>query len=481
MGYHLDLMERREFLKLLAGSIATLSLPAPSFAVESLKGGVLPLKSSGKDLHPAKANSVILIWLAGGMPHTDTFDPKKYQPFEKGVDSRKVISTFPTINTSVDNIKISAGLENIASVMHKGAIIRSLQGVDLGPVLHTRHQYHWHTGYIPPQTVHAPHLGAWISRVLGPKNNYAPLFVEIGQGFDFTGVEEVRAFFTGGFLGSEFSPLHIFDPKAAMQTLSPPRNLGKDGLKRRFEILKNIKERLNINEEISDHHRSSIYQSFERAEKLLFSPALKAFQLEDEPIESYKQYDTGRFGLGCLLARRLIEAGTRFVEVTSDYVPFGTWDTHKDGHARTVQLKKLVDQPIAKLISDLEERDLLKETLVIIASEFSRVAGRNPGKDKNNSSNMSIQNTTQYGLHRHFIGGASAVMFGGGVKVGQVVGETRDEFPCDVVGDTHSVSDFHATLYHLLGIPPDFGYEIEERPFYVTKDGKGRVIQGLVA
>ena len=126
-------------------------------------------------IHPvAKADSCILIWMAGGMAAPDTFDPKRYFPFEKGLEVNKILSTFPAIDTNVDGLQISEGLENIAQVMDRGTLIRSAVQPDLGSILHSRHQYHWHTGYVPPITVAAPHLGAWMAKVLGPKNEVVP-------------------------------------------------------------------------------------------------------------------------------------------------------------------------------------------------------------------------------------------------------------------------------------------------------------------
>ena len=118
----------------------------------------------------ASADALIVLWMAGGMAQTETFDPKRYTPFEPGVRTEKVLSTFPSIDTAVDNIKFSQGLERVARVIDRGAVIRTFQGADLGFILHSRHQYHWHTGYVPPQTVAMPHLGAIISKTLGPRS-----------------------------------------------------------------------------------------------------------------------------------------------------------------------------------------------------------------------------------------------------------------------------------------------------------------------
>src|SRR5207248_1295781 len=154
----------------------------------------------------ATADTLIVLWMAGGMAHTETFDPKRYTPFEVGMDPNGVLSTFPAIATAVDGIKFSQGLEKIAAVMDRGALIRTYTAADLGKILHSRHQYHWHTGYAPPQTVAAPHLGSVVARTLGPKNDAVPAFIDIEQRFDVGENEELKAFHTAGFLGSEFGP-----------------------------------------------------------------------------------------------------------------------------------------------------------------------------------------------------------------------------------------------------------------------------------
>ena len=122
----------------------------------------------------------------------------------------------------------------------------------------------------------------------------------------------------------------------------------------------------------SDYHHESMLRAVENAHRLLNSQDRDAFDLTREPKQIYDRYNTGRFGLGCLLARRLTEAGARFIEVTTEYVPFVHWDTHENGHTTLARMKKEIDRPIAQLILDLEQRGLLERTLVVIASEFSR-------------------------------------------------------------------------------------------------------------
>src|SRR5918994_1489544 len=171
------------------------------------------------------ADTLIVLWMGGGMAHTETFDPKRYTPFERGLRPEQVLSTFPSIDTAVDRIRFSQGLEGIASVMDRGTLIRSYTAGDLGFILHSRHQYQWHTGYAPPQTVAAPHIGAVIARTLGPRNEAMPPFINIGQRFDVGEGEELKAFHTAGFLGSEYGPFNIAYPDQATAAVRPPAGM----------------------------------------------------------------------------------------------------------------------------------------------------------------------------------------------------------------------------------------------------------------
>src|SRR5579872_6157750 len=208
---------RRDFLRgMSAAALATLAASEPR-----------PLHAAEKVEHPkATADTCILLWMAGGMAAPETFDPKRYTPFEVGVPSERILCTFPSIDTVVDRIKISEGLENVAGVMDRATLIRSHVVADLGNILHSRHQYHWHTGYVPPQTVAAPHIGSWIARLLGPRNPAMPAFINIGQRLDGVGEsEELKAFTTAGFLGSEYGPFNLPYPDDAIQAVRPPRGM----------------------------------------------------------------------------------------------------------------------------------------------------------------------------------------------------------------------------------------------------------------
>jgi len=223
----------------------------------------------------------------------------------------------------------------------------------------------------------------------------------------------------------------------------------------------------------------------ENAYRLLNSPAVKAFDLSLEPKDVYAKYNTSNFGLGCLLARRLTEFGARFIEVHYEYVPFGHWDTHDNGHKRLADMKKSIDMPIAQLVRDLEERKLLDRTLIVLASEFSRdplVEGK-PDKPVQSQVDTPAKMTHEkhYGMHAHLTSAGSVLLFGGGIKKGCLYGKTADEHPCTTIEKPVEIPDLHATLYHAMGISPKQSYEVEQRPFYVTEDGKGKPIMELFA
>jgi uncharacterized protein (DUF1501 family) len=432
------------------------------------------------------ADAIVVLWMGGGMAQTETWDPKKYTPFEPGVRTEQVLSTFPAIDTVVDNIKISQGLERMARVMDRGAIIRTFQGADLGFILHSRHQYHWHTGYIPPQPMAMPHLGAVIARTLGPKNPTVPPFISIGQNLEI-GAESaaVKAFHTAGFLGTEFGPFLITNPADAAAAVRPPAELGSERFRSRRQLYEKLLAEEPVYQYGSDYQRESLVRSLDAADQLLTSPSAKAFDLSLEPKKTFDTYNTGRFGQGCLLARRLVEAGARYVEVTTEYVPFRYWDTHENGHERAKEMKQVIDAPISQLVLDLEERGLLDRTLVVLASEFGRdaITEGKVGKEVRDQSNTPdvMSEPKHYGMHRHFTAAGSVLLFGGGIKKGVVYGKTADERPCTTIENPVPVENLHATMYHALGIPPEHSFLIEKRPVYVTKDGTGKVIHELFA
>ncbi|MDB5387638.1 MAG: hypothetical protein JWM11_3284 [Planctomycetaceae bacterium] len=470
---------RRQFLQQMAAASAA--------ALMSNEPRLLTANTAGEKLiHPAaKADSCILLWMGGGMAAPDTFDPKKYVPFKPGVPVKDVESTFPAIDTVVDHIKITQGLENVAQVMDRATLIRSHVLPDLGNILHSRHQYHWHTGYVPPQTVACPHIGAWLARVLGPKNPVIPPFINIGQRLEGVGEqEELKAFTTAGFLGSEFGPMNLPFPEEAAQSVRPPKGMEPGRFENRNRLFRKLLEKSPKPEYLSDYQQQSMVRSMENAYRLLEAKERAAFDISLEPKESYEKYDTGRFGRGCLLARRLVEAGARFIEVTTEYVPFFNWDTHANGHTTLAKMKQEIDRPIAQLIRDLESKGLLDRTLVILASEFSRdmIMEGKPGSNAGDQATEKVdvlKELKHYGQHRHFTGSSCVVMWGGGVKRGFLYGETAPARPFMAVKNPISVTNLHATILTAMGVSPRTVFDVEQRPFYATEDGKGIPVMDL--
>ena len=184
-----------------------------------------------------------------------------------------------------------------------------------------------------------------------------------------------------------------------------------------------------------------------------------------------------------MLAKRLAEAGARFIEVTHGYYPFKYWDTHDNGHTKMKDLKTMIDAPIAQLVLDLEASKLLDRTLIVVASEFSRdmMTEGKPEKKVKDQVKVPhrIEGPQHYGMHRHFTSAGSVLLFGGGIKKGFVFGETADERPCTTIKDPINTEQLHATIYRALGIPHDHHYNIEQRPFYVTPDGTAKPVMEL--
>ena len=239
---------RREFLKKTsAASLAALAAGSP----------LSMLSSCSKDKIKSKADTIILLWMAGGMAHTDTFDPKRYTPFEKGMEANSVLSTFKSLPTALDGVQFSEGLQSIGSVMNLGTIIRSYVAADLGHILHSRHQYHWHTCYEPPQTVSAPHIGAWISKELGPKNPVIPAFIDIGQRFTVGEAEELKAFHTAGFLGNEYGPFFIPDPSTGLESVKPPVGMSYQRFEKRNQLYRDLISKSPIGEFGSGYQKES--------------------------------------------------------------------------------------------------------------------------------------------------------------------------------------------------------------------------------
>src|SRR5437867_2455245 len=453
-----------------------------------------------------KADAMIHIWLPGGIAQTDTWDPKKYTPFRPGMKGSELLGTCEAIPTSADGIFLGKGLENIAAVMNNAAILRSLTNETKFGAIHLKAQYYMQTGYLFPSGVKTPSLGAAIARTLGRRNPQVPAYIYIGRDIDTSDEEKlfISEYIGPGFYGVKYAPFMIPDPAKGLSTLNAVAGMKMERLDRRQEYLRTItglaEPQLQEANKVKDYMKV-----MEDARAMMDSPVKKAFDYrKDEKPEVVKAYEPevgaddlldktyyygNRFSHGLLLARRLVEAGARYIQVEYQYGPFKGWDMHENGKTRMIEMKRQVDRPIAQLIKDLDQRGLLDRTLVMITTEFGRTIASDPsaGKepdgfaDRPTGEKLIIENEKMYGFHGHFSSGNNLLFFGGGFKKGFVYGKTADRHPMVPVENPVRLEDVHTTVYKALGIPADTSYVTEGRPFYVTKDGKGVPIDGLLA
>lgn len=410
---------RRDFITRTAYTGLGVSLiPTLQAAPSSAKGKV--------------AKHVIYLYLAGGMSHLDTFDPK-LDPETKG--------EFSAISTNVDGMQISEHLPQLAKHGDKMAIVRGMT-VTTGD--HSGAQYMARTSFKKINTIVHPAMGAWMCHFQDDKQVHAlPLNVLVGGPADHPG---------SGWMPKKFAPVPIQDPL---------RGLDNSKLKDPTDFNKRIAILQQMNRDTSKINNPAIkgyVEFYDQTVRLLNSKDLECFDITKEPADVRAKYGDNRFGQGCLLARRLIEkAGTKFIEITN-----GGWDTHVNNfQALTTQLGVL-DQAVSALIGDLQARGLLEETLIVLATDF----GRTPQINVNNGRD-------------HFPKAFSNVLIGAGIKGGQVYGATNSK-GTEIADKQVSVPQFNATIAAAIGLPTE---EIvisgEGRPFTVAN--KAEPIKDLLA
>jgi hypothetical protein len=360
---------------------------------------------------PAQAKSCIVLWMAGGPSHLDTFDLKPDAP-------DKVRGEFQPIDTSVPGIQISEHFPNFARLMQHAAILRGMSTVESD---HQLASYHVHTGYQKRAGgVAFPSLGSITSRELGRRDFPLPNYVCIGAG--------PRHATRSGFLGPDHQPLDVANPDRGTDFLEPLASQAE--FTRQYELARSLNA--SFEQAYGSESARAHATALERAVRLMNAEQKRAFDLSQEAEADRDRYGRGSFGQGCLMARRLVETGVRFVEVISGG---GVgWDTHRDNFPRTRSLSQEADTGMAALISDLKDRGRLDSTLVIWMGEF----GRSP-------------QITSGGGRNHWARAWSTVLAGGGIRGGQVVGRT-DGQAAEVVDRPISVVDFLATICTILGI-----------------------------
>jgi uncharacterized protein DUF1501 len=333
-----------------------------------------------------------------------------------------------------------------------------------------------------------------------------PPYIYIGRDIDTSDEEKlfISEYIGPGFYGVNYAPFMIPDAARGLATLHAAAGMPLDRLDRRQAYLRAMTAAESP--ELRNAEKASDYmKTMEAARAMMDSPIRRAFDYrkEEKPelIAAYQpaietkdlldqSYDySHRFGEGLLLARRLVEAGARYIQVEYQYGPFKGFDMHESGRRRMQEMKRQIDKPIAQLIRDLDQRGMLDRTLVAIGTEFGRTIASAPaaGKEqegfaeRNTGAELIIDNEKMYGFHGHFSSCNSMLFFGGGFKRGYVHGKTNAGHPMLAVENPVPLIDVKATIYQALGIPANTSYITEGRPFYVTNNGEGKPVAGLLA
>jgi hypothetical protein len=435
MGHHCgrvrQLLTRRELLTRSANGFGAVALSS--------------LLAEAQEHHPAKAKSVIFLYMDGGPSQVDTFDPKPMLEKHHGKDPKQVIGRvektqfdnngtvmrcpWPFAQHGRSGLWISGLFPHLAGVADELCVVRSM--VSNFPE-HTSANYFLHTG---SGIQGRPSMGAWIGYGMGSENRNLPGFIVINGGLiPPGGLDNFNSgFLPAAFQGSVFRPTD--PPVANLKRLEA----GGDLQRRKADLVRFLDERARATPGYDGQFEAAV-RNYELGEAME-AAAPEVMDLSKESAETLRMYGTDSKDKGtatyarqCLAARRMVERGVRFVELTCPNVGHDRWDQHgklKAGHEDNA---RAVDQPIAALLKDLRRRGLLDTTLVVWAGEFGRTpfAQGADGRDHN-----------QYAF--------SIWMAGGGVKGGTVYGET-DEWGYKVVRDRVEIHDLHATMLHLLGV-----------------------------
>ncbi|MES2709729.1 MAG: DUF1501 domain-containing protein [Verrucomicrobiota bacterium] len=424
MRFHnADEFTRRELMIKMAKSAFGISL-APMF------GSSVASAADFVPNRPRAAKSVIFLMMAGGMSHLDTWDVKP------GNDT--VMGDTKIIDTSVSGIKLSENLPKSAKQMHHMVL---MNGMNTTQGAHEQGQYLLERSYTMRGTIVHPAMGSWVMRLAGKRNSNIPGFVSISGDPNLV---------NGGFMGAKFAGVPIGDPNSGLQDSIKPGSISDEDFTKRLKLADSLNKQFHTqvnSSAIRDHE--GLYTD---ALRIMRSEDLKAFDLGKEPTEVKEFYGPSRFAQGCLLARRLVEHGVRFIQVTH-----GGWDTHYDNFTAVPARCKDLDDGLSALLADLNRRGLLEETLVVVGTEFGRtpeiISEHQDGRD-------------------HYPKAFSCVIAGGGVKGGQTYGKT-DANGSKVIENPTTPMDLNATIAHSLGLPVEqVVISPSGRPFTVADKGK---------
>ncbi len=352
----------------------------------------------------ASAKACIVLWLAGGPATLDIWDPK---------EGRDTGGPTKAIDTNVSGIKLADTMPSTAKVMDKIAVVRSMTSREGS---HERARYLMHTGYVPTGTVVHPAMGSITAMEVGKKDLELPNFMSVNSPTE-----------GAGFLAPEYAPFVVDRAGSPIKNLSLPQGIDDKRFRDRMNLLASHEKEFGANHSCDeiDRHKNA----YEKADRLMHTPLLRAFDLTKEKGDLQKAYGENAFGKGCLLARRLVQEGVKFVEVN-----LGGWDTHQDNFNKVKQNCQSLDPGVATLVKDLDGLGMLKETLVVVMGEFGRTPkiNANTGRD-------------------HYPKAWGMMIAGGGIQGGRVVGST-DKDGVDVKDRPVTVSDLLATIYTCLGV-----------------------------
>jgi hypothetical protein len=387
-------------------------------------GAAMPDFLLPQDTTTKTAKSVIVVWLGGGPATLDLWDPK---------EGRETGGPTKAIETSVKGIQFADNLPTLAKEAQHLSVIRSMVSREGS---HERGRYLLHTGYVPTGTVVHPSMGSISAMELGNKKLDLPNFIALGGSTD-----------GAGFLPPEFNPFAVdagngrpggggggkgpapVSDQIKINNVSYPNGVDKNRFRERMKFLQEQEadfEKEHASEEVTRHKNA-----YEKADRLMHTPLLEAFDLGKEKPELLKAYGEGKFGRSCLLARRLVERGVAFIEVS-----LGGWDTHQDNFNKVSANCKQLDPGLGTLIRDLHDKRMLDRTLVVCMGEF----GRTPKINANNGRD-------------HYPRAWSMMLAGGGIQGGRVIGAT-DKDGVEVKERPVTVPDLFATVYSSLGVDP---------------------------
>jgi hypothetical protein len=435
-------LSRRDWLRLSALGVAGYSM-----------SGWLENLANAAAAHPLRKRSCILLWMNGGPSQMDTFDLKP---------GHANGGPFKEIATSAPGLKISEHLPKVAKFGHKMAVLRSMTTKEGD---HGRASFLLRTGYLPQGPFQYPTLGSLLSKELGRADAPLPNFVSIAPYRQFS-----PAAYGPGFLGPMHAPLIVGENSGAVgapggpgavdygevlkvQDLAPSGPVSAEHVDARLDLLRDLEK--DFSSERPDAPPRGHKAAYDRAVRLMRTAAARAFKLEDETDRVRDAYGRNLFGQGCLLARRLVERGVAFVEVTLGGLNGGAfgWDTHNNNFDQVRQLSGVLDPAWGTLMSDLQERGLLDSTLIVWMGEFGRTPRINPQQGRD-----------------HYPNAWSTVLAGGGIKGGQAYGKTSAD-GMTVAEKPVTVPDLLATVCKALGIDPDKPNMSGGRPIRIVEKG----------